>query len=132
MCWSARPELGTDNFLHLGEAERLDFVLQTRQRLEVGLGKELHPGREKLSELDKSGPEFFEIIRQLVRFGGFLRGDALFRGEGLGQPGGPDQIGPPILHEDPGDLPVAVEVLWFKGDAHGMLAVVLNLALSET
>ena len=110
----SHAQLGADDFLDLVETKRLHFVLQAGERLEVRLRQQFDPGREELPELDEGRPQFLQIVGQLVCLRRFRRRDPLLGGEGLGKSGLLHQIGPAVLHEDPGDLAIAIEVLRFE------------------
>ena len=57
--------LGDDSF-DLREGERLDVVLQARERVDVGDGEQVRARREELAELDERGPELLEVARELL------------------------------------------------------------------
>ena len=60
-------ELRLDDALDLGERERLDVVLQPRQRLDVGGRQQIGACRQQLSELDEGRTERLESRARAVR-----------------------------------------------------------------
>ncbi len=71
-----------------------------------------------LSELYKSRPQLFEIASEFARFRQLLRCNALFSVERLLEATLLHEIGAAVFHEQPRDLAVAVQVLWFQRNAH--------------
>ena len=62
----SRAELLFDDSSDVGERERLDAVLQPRQRFEVGRRQQIRPRRQHLAELDERRPEFLEVVGQCL------------------------------------------------------------------
>ena len=59
-------QLAGDDLLDLREGERLDVVLQPRQRLGVRRRQQVHAAREQLPELDVRRTHRLEVGRQLL------------------------------------------------------------------
>jgi hypothetical protein len=104
-------QLRADDGLHVHERERLDLVLEPGQRFHVGEGKDVGARGEELAELDEGRPHLLEI-------GGKMLGELLFAGsdhrrvgDRLIEAGALHEVGPPVLHEESGDVLVALEVL---------------------
>ena len=110
----ADAELFADDFFDFGEAERLDLILQPGERVEVSRREQLHARREELADLDEGGPELLEVGRQLVGFRRLLRRDLLLGGERFVETARLHEIGPAVFHEDPRDLAIALQMLWFQ------------------
>ncbi len=71
-----------------------------------------------LSELYKSRPQLLEIAGEFARFRQLLRCNALFSVERLLEAALLHEIRAAVFHEQPRDLAVAVQVLWFQRNAH--------------
>jgi hypothetical protein len=104
------PELRADDGLHVHERKGLDLVLEPGQRFHVGEGKDVRPRGEELAELDERRPHLLEVGREVL-------GELLLAGSGhrrvghrLFEAGALHEVGPSVLHEEGGDVPVALEV----------------------
>lgn len=110
-------DLGRDRCLDLLERDRLDIVLQPRQRAEVHGWQEVGAGRQELTELDERRPHRFELVceptRVVVRCGVVGRG--IVRVEVV------QTIGATVLEQQCADLLVAGEVADFQRQSHRYL-----------
>jgi len=93
------------------ERKRPHPVLEASQRFDVREGQEVGAGGEELADLDEGRPHLLEVGRELL-------GELLLAGsghrrfdEGLLEAGVLHQLGPPVLHEEGGDVLVSLEVL---------------------
>jgi hypothetical protein len=116
----ADAQLGRDDLLDLGEGERLDLVLEARERVEVGLRQEVGPRREQLRELDEGRPHPLDVGRKLLQLRRLYRLLALGRGalDGLLQPRVLHEVAPPVLHQQRRDVFVTFEMFGFEREAH--------------
>ena len=115
----ANAELLTDDPFDLGEGEGLDVVLKPREGFQVGNRKEVRAGRKELPELDERRTEPFEVLRQLQGLRRRVDAPGLRRQVPLDiQPFG--EVSPPVLHEQDGDVLVALEVRRFEREGHGL------------
>ncbi len=103
--------LGDDSFDIL-EWERLDFILEACEGLDVGGGDELGARGEELAELDVGGSEFFEVVGKLIGVGFFLGGGlGVFVGEGFIQPGVFHQVRTAIFPQKEADVFIVLKML---------------------
>lgn len=105
----AQPQLLADDALDAGVGERIDRILEARQRLEVRRRQQVGARRQQLPELDVGGTEPLEISGELLRGRRAGRGAGVFGAERLFEAGAIHQIGAPVLEQQPGNVFIAFQ-----------------------
>ena len=117
----AHAQLLCQDFLDFAEAERLDIVLQPRERIGVDRRDDVGTSGEELRELDVGRPELFNVARELARLGNARLVLLHLLRQELVQPGARHQIAPPVLEQQPREILVALEMLGPQRQVHGPL-----------
>ena len=108
----ANAQLLLDDPLDVRVRERLEVVLQARERVEVGLRQQVGARREQLPELDERRPERLEVAGE--RLGARARSDDRRPFDRL-EAGVRDEIGAAVLGDEHREILVSAESL---GEGH--------------
>ena len=113
----AHAQLGVDDLLDLGERERLNLVLEARERVNVGLRQEVCARGHELRELDEGRPQLLDVGGHLLHLGG--RDLPVRRAlDGRVQARALDEVRAPVPHQEQGDVLVALQVFGLERNRH--------------
>ena len=113
----AHAEFGVDDLLDLRERERPDLVLEACERVNVGRRQEVCARGHELRQLDEGRPHLLHVGGQFLHLGG--RDLAVRRAlDGRVESRALDEVGAPVLHEEQGDVLVALQVFGLERNRH--------------